>query len=253
MPPETDRDLRPVWADLHIHTVVSPCAEVEMIPPLIIRRARELGLGLIAITDHNTAENVQAVQLAAEGSGITVLPGMEVQTREEVHLLCLFDTLEQVLRWQEVVYARSSPLKNREEVFGAQYVVDEKGEYRYTNDRLLLASTSLSVDDVVEGVRQEGGLSIAAHVDRQAFGLLAVLGFVPPGLALAALELWHSLPDDTGLGGASLVGWPITHASDAHRLSEMRASTLVVVREPTIHELALAFRGQDGRKVKLLP
>jgi len=117
--PGRRRGFRSVWADLHIHTVLSPCAEVEMIPPLIVRRARELGLGLIAITDHNSAENVDSVQRAARGSGLKVLPGMEVQTSEEVHVLCLFDTLEQVLDWQECVFGSLPPLKNREEVLAA--------------------------------------------------------------------------------------------------------------------------------------
>ena len=84
-------------ADLHVHTVLSPCAEIEMIPPLIVHRALQAGLALIAVTDHNSAENVAAVIEAAEGTGLTVLPGMEVQTREEVHLTCLFDSLEQVM------------------------------------------------------------------------------------------------------------------------------------------------------------
>ena len=91
--------------DLHIHTVVSACAEIEMIPPLIVRRALELGLDLIAITDHNTAENVEAVQEAARGTALKVLPGMEVQTSEEVHILCLFDTSEQISAWQATVLA----------------------------------------------------------------------------------------------------------------------------------------------------
>ena len=93
-----------VVADLHIHTVASACAEVEMIPPLIVRRATELGLNLIAITDHHSVENVEAVQEAARPYGIAVLPGMEVQTREEVHVVCLFDSLDQAWQWQEMIW-----------------------------------------------------------------------------------------------------------------------------------------------------
>jgi predicted metal-dependent phosphoesterase TrpH len=88
-----DEVISPLLADLHLHTVLSPCAEVEMIPPLIVRRARQLGLGLIAVTDHNAAANAEAVIRAARGTGLQVWPGMELQTREEVHLLCLFETL----------------------------------------------------------------------------------------------------------------------------------------------------------------
>jgi 3',5'-nucleoside bisphosphate phosphatase len=91
-------------ADLHLHTVLSPCAEVEMIPPLIVRRALEAGLDLIAVTDHNAAANCAAVVQAAAGTGLAVLPGMELQTAEEVHVLCLFDTVEQALTWQGIVF-----------------------------------------------------------------------------------------------------------------------------------------------------
>jgi predicted metal-dependent phosphoesterase TrpH len=132
-------------ADLHVHTVLSPCAEVEMIPPLITRQALQLGLGIIGVTDHNSAENVAAVMEAAEGTGLVVLPGMEVQTQEEVHLLCLFDTLEQVLTMQGRVYNHLPDLKNNAEVFGAQFVVDSDGEFIRYNERQLLTTTSLSV------------------------------------------------------------------------------------------------------------
>ncbi len=177
-----------MWADLHIHTVLSPCAEVEMIPPLIVRRAKELGLGLIAITDHNSAENVGAVMRAAHGSGVTVLPGIELQTQEEVHLLCLFATEEQALAWQALVYACLPALRNRDDLFGAQYVVDETGELVRQNDRLLLTAAAFPLEEAVARVRELGGLPIAAHVDRMANGFMTNLGFVPPGLELAALE-----------------------------------------------------------------
>jgi len=250
----TDAALRPIWVDLHVHTVLSPCAEVEMIPPLIVRRARELGLGLIAITDHNSAENVEAVQRAARGSGVAVLAGMEVQTREEAHILCLFDAAEQALAWQETVYASLPQLKNREDVFGAQFVVDETGDYRHTNERLLLASSSLSVEEVVSGVRALGGLCIAAHVDRQAYGLLANLGFIPSGLALAALELSRLMPLEEALTRyPQLRGWPLVVSGDAHRLSEMCAHTLITCGEPSVRELEWALQGKAGRKIKLLP
>jgi PHP family Zn ribbon phosphoesterase len=133
---QTER-LRPYLADLHVHTVLSPCAEVEMIPPLIVKRASELALGIIAITDHNSAENVAAVIEAAESSDLTVLPGMEVHTREEVHLLCLFDSVQQALNWQEFVYAHLPPLRNNENLFGPQFVVDASGDLIRHNERLL--------------------------------------------------------------------------------------------------------------------
>jgi len=245
--------LRPYLADLHVHTVLSPCAEVEMIPPLIVRRARELTLGIIAITDHNSAENVSAVIEAAQGTELTVLPGMEVQTREEVHLLCLFDTVEQVLDWQEVVYEHLPPMKNRAEVFGAQFVVDATGDFLHYNDRLLLTSASLSVEEVASGVEERAGLCIPAHVDRPSFSLLANLGFVPQGASFAAIEVTgHTSTRELRQRHQGLAEYAIIRSGDAHRLDEMINSTVLTIEQPTIAEIFMAFQSQKGRKVKVL-
>jgi len=245
--------LRPYFADLHIHTVVSPCGEVEMIPPLIVRRAKEVGLDLIAVTDHNCADNVGAVIEAAADSGIAVLPGMEVQTREEVHLLCLFDTIQQVMRWQRVVYEALPSRKNPAEVFGPQFVVDATGEFIRHNERLLLTSTSLSVEQVVEGVNREGGLCIAAHVDRPSYSLLVSLGFIPSGLDLAALEVSPRITvEEAKERFPQISGWPLIVSSDAHRLDEMNAYTMLILEEPSIAEIRMAFAAQGGRGVRIL-
>jgi len=225
-----------------------------MIPPLIVRRAQELGLGLIAVTDHNSAENVAAVQRAAVGSGIIVLPGMEVQTVEEAHILCLFDMLDQVLRFQEIIYASLPALPNRADVFGEQYVVDETGDFVRLNERLLLVSSRLSVTEIVAAAIEHGGCAIAAHVDRQGFSLLANLGFIPRDLPLAAVEISRLTPPEQVVDRFPLLqGWPLITSGDAHRLIEMRASTLITMGQPSVSELKLAFQGQDGHKVKVLP
>ena len=153
--------------DLHLHTVLSPCAEVEMIPPFIVRRALDLGLDLIAVTDHNATHNIEAVQRAAAGTSLIVWPGMEVQTREEVHLLCLFDNNAAAFAWQQRVDVALPPLLNDAEHFGAQFVVDESGEFIREHTPLLLTSTSFSIEEVVAEVNALGGLAIQigrAHV-----------------------------------------------------------------------------------------
>jgi len=245
--------LKPCFADLHVHTVLSPCGEVEMIPPLIVQQARRIGLSIIAVTDHNSAENAAAVMEAAEGSGITVLPGMEVQTREEAHLVCLFDDLEQVYCWQETVYDHLPDEENLENVFGPQFVVDAAGRFIRRNKRLLVTSTSLSAEQIVEGVTHQGGLCIAAHIDRPTFGLLSVLGFIPPGLDLAAVEISSRLsPDEAYRRFPQLVGRPVIVSGDAHRLSELVARTLLVVEKPSVAELRLAFEGSCGRSSKVV-
>jgi 3',5'-nucleoside bisphosphate phosphatase len=245
---------RYLMADLHLHTVLSACAEVEMIPPLIVRRARELGLELLAVTDHNAARNVAAVMEAAAGSGITVLPGMEVQSREEVHLVCLFDTLEQVLDWQEQVFAALPDRENDEAFFGAQYVVDAEGEYLETEERLLSISTALSVEQVVTGVRERGGMVLAAHVDRPSYSLVANLGFVPPGLEIAGIELSRRAEPAVALQRLpQLAGYGCVVSGDAHRLEEMTARTMFKVMEPVVAELVKALAGREDRRVEIYP
>ncbi len=245
-------DLKTYRIDLHIHTVVSACAEIEMIPPLIVHRALDLGLDLIAITDHNTADNVVAVQEASRGTALKVMPGMEVQTREEVHILCLFDTAEQICAWQATVYNSLPSTRNTPEVFGAQYVVNAMGDYLRDNERLLQTSVGMSIEKVVEGVRDLGGLPIAAHVDRPALSLLANLGFIPSGLPLAGLEISrrHTAESFRATYG-ELAHWPLIGSSDAHRLSDMAVRTEARIASRTVVELDLALKGVCGRQIRV--
>jgi len=248
--------MRSLLADLHLHTVLSPCAEVEMIPPLIVRRAQALHLDVIAITDHNSADNAGAVVEAAQaiaGSALTVLPGIEVTTREEAHMLTLFDTLDQVCRWQEIVHAALPPLDNNAELFGEQYVVDATGKYIRTEERLLATATSLSVEQVVAQANALGGICLPAHIDRPAYSIIASLGFVPPQLDIAGVEI-SSLTTlkKTVQWGAVWGRWGALLNSDAHRLSEMRARTRIHVAEPTVAEIRLALARKQGRQVDIL-
>lgn len=241
---------RTLRADLHVHTVLSPCAEVEMIPPRIVERALRLGLGIIGIADHNSAENVAAVMEAARGSELAVLPGMEVQSREEVHLLCLFDTLEQVLTMQGRVYNHLPLHKNRAEVFGSQFVVDARGRFLRENDRLLLTSTSLSVEEVVARVRGLQGLCIPAHVDRPSYSLLANLGFIPVGSDFPAVEISRQVTStEARTAFPDIADCAVIASGDAHRLAEMTARTAFQIEAPTIAELLLALTKHQGRGV----
>ncbi len=236
--------------DLHVHTVLSACAEVEMIPPLIVQRAVALGVNAIAITDHNCVANVAAVLEAAQGSGLVVLPGMEVQSREEVHLLCLFDTLEQALAWDEQV-ARALPnLENDPDLFGAQYVVDATGEYLRTDERLLATSTSMSVEQIVAAVNNLGGLCLPAHVDRPSYSIFSNLGFIPPTLPIAGVEVSvNTTPADARVRFPQLSRYGIVVNGDAHRLNELVARTQIWVEQPAISELrlALAVREEEAQ------
>jgi hypothetical protein len=244
--------LRPYRADLHVHTVLSPCAEVEMIPPLIVRAAAECGLALLAITDHNASANVAAVQQAAAGSGVTVLPGMELQTREDVHVLCLFDTLEQCEAWQARVAGCLPNRPNDPEFLGEQFVVDATGDFVRREEQLLLTAADIGFDEAVLAVRALGGLAIPAHVDRSAFGLLAHLGFVPPGLPVEAMEISRFVtPGEARRRFPQMAGYALVQNGDAHRLDEIWADMSLTLGAPTVAEIRSALFGEEGRHVSL--
>ncbi len=207
-----------VRADLHIHTVLSPCATVEMIPPLIVERALDTGLDLIAITDHNASANAGAVLEAARNTGLKVLPGIELQTREEVHLLCLFDTLEQLRIWQAQVDAALPALRNRPETFGEQFVVDAVGDFVRREERLLLVSADIRLENAVARVNALGSTAIPAHIDRPANGLIGLLGFVPKNLPVAALEISPNISAAAAQTRFRLPEIPLIRGSDAHWL-----------------------------------
>ncbi len=140
-----------------------------MIPPLIVQQALSSGITLMAITDHNASANIQAVQQAAAGTDLVVLPGMELQTREEIHSICIFDSLDQIRDFQKWVDGILPNLKNQPDYFGEQFVVDSTGDYICTEPRLLLTSTTVSIDEAWQKVMDLGGILIPAHVDRKSF------------------------------------------------------------------------------------
>jgi PHP family Zn ribbon phosphoesterase len=233
-------------ADLHVHTVLSPCAEVEMIPPLIVREALERGIHLIAITDHNATGNIRAVMEAAQGTGLTVLPGMELQTREEVHLLCLFDTLEQTETWQKVVDSVLPERSNNPEFFGEQFIVDASGEFIRREERLLIVSAEIGLDDAAAQVHALGGFAIPAHVDRKAFSLISNLGLVPPGFE--ALEISrHLKPDEAAIHYPQIRGYPLIQNGDVHRLDDFLGVCEFNIEAPSLSEIRMALKSIAGR------
>jgi PHP family Zn ribbon phosphoesterase len=239
-------------AELHVHSVLSPCAEIEMIPPLIVREALQRGIDLIAVTDHNASANVGAVVEAARGTGLSVLAGIELETCEAVHVVCLFDELEQLEAWQSVVDSRSPDLDNDIEYYGEQFVVDATGDFVRREPRLLLASTEISVREAIEGVTELGGIAIPAHVDAPKYSLLEALGGVPPDLGVEALEISRNLDPALAVERhPQLRGYPLLQNGEVHRLSEFLGANRLELAAPTIAELRLALRGEEGRSLAL--
>jgi PHP family Zn ribbon phosphoesterase len=165
--------LREYRADLHIHTCLSPCASLDLSPQRIVERAKAERLDIIAITDHNTAKNVQAVMELGEREGLKVIPGMEVQTREEIHLLSLFPGGSSITFWDEEVYQHLPDVKNDPEFFGDQPVVDFEGNILHFEERLLINSLDLSLEEVKHRVEVKGGLIVPSHFDKGSFSLIS--------------------------------------------------------------------------------
>ena len=252
-PTETDQqvDLNILKLDLHIHTVLSPCTEIaDMTPRAIVRTALERDLDMIAVCDHNSARNVAATGRAALGSRLTVIPGMEICSVEEVHFLGLFPTNEAAAEAQEEVYGHLFGV-NQESVFGCQVVVDEFDLVEDLDNRLLISSTTLRAEKVVDLIHGFGGLALACHIDRHAYSIFNQLGFIPSGLKLDALEVSRRTDfDSVRKRYHQCADYVLVTSLDAHYLEDIGAAyTLVKMAEPTFEELKKALAREDGRQV----
>ena len=236
--------MRTYTADLHIHTCLSPCGQLTMAPEKIVSAAMRCGIDLIAVTDHNTAGMVDVVAQVAAGSGLSFLYGIELQTREEVHLLAYFDDPVSCHRFSDVIYEHLPQRENDPAFFGDQVVVDVDERIVRFEARLLLNSLDLSLEEAVECVLSHGGLPVPAHVDREPYGLMAQLGFRPAALCFPLVEADAAvLPD--GFRGSTLL-W----GSDAHRPREVGTRmTQFVMERPSIEEMRSAAAGIGGRSV----
>lgn len=240
--------MREFNADLHIHTCLSPCAELEMSPRNIVREAKRKGLHVIGICDHNSAENVPAVEKTAAREGIKVIGGMEVTSREEVHILALFDVVEKLFSLQEIVHENLHGT-NDEKLYGEQVIVNEEEEVIGFSKKLLIGSTDITIDRLVDLIHERDGLAIAAHVDREGFGIIGQLGFIPEGLSLDALEIVEPSKRDT-IPQKDV--FPFITSSDAHTLENIgKRYTTFLMKDVTIEELRKCLCGEDGRGVRI--
>jgi 3',5'-nucleoside bisphosphate phosphatase len=236
--------------DTHVHSCLSPCAELDMHPAALVAAAMERGLDALAVCDHNSAENAAAVQRAGRKVGLAVWPGMEITSAEEVHILGLLPSVEAALALQEQVY-ESLPGRNDERVFGLQVIADEHAEVIGFSERLLCGATTLEIERVVEAIHLARGLAVASHVDREGFGIFGQLGIIPAGLPLDALEISRrSAIPDARKQFAPQGEFPLVYSSDAHVPKDIGCGvTFALMQEPTIEELRRALIEADGRFV----
>ena len=178
----------PLFYDLHIHSCLSPCGDDAMTPADLVGMAAVKGLDVIALTDHNTCRNCPAAMYHGANYGVTVIPGMELTTVEEVHVICLFPTLEDALAFDALVYERLMPVPNREEIFGKQQIMDKEDKVTGTVENLLINATSISFDDAFSLAESYHGSAYPAHVDKASTSLISNLGFIPPGSTFSCAE-----------------------------------------------------------------
>lgn len=211
-----------------------------------------MGLDIIAVTDHNSAENVIAAKKAAAHTDLTVLAGMEITSSEEAHILALFDDVERIEELQETVYDNLLPGVNDEKRFGDQIVVNEKEEVLDFNQRLLITATELTAHSIVNTIHSLGGLSIASHIDKDIFSIISQLGFIPDDLKFDALEMSPGIDREKAEQLFMLYNsYTWMSSSDAHHLRDIgKRTTGFFMKEPTIKEMALAIKNINGRGVE---
>ena len=243
--------LRRLKADLHVHTCLSPCSGLDMSPREVVNAALQKGLDLIGICDHNSAENVLAVKTAGMRNGLMVLGGMEVSSSEEAHLLVFFDDDDDLLSFQDFIY-QHLPGLNDEHSFGLQVIADDEDGVSGFCERLLIGATSLSASAIVEAARSAKGQSlvIAAHVDRESYSLIGQLGFIPPALALDAVEISRHTTTAAAIDRfPDCRRYPVITGSDAHHPDDIGTRYFsLTVEDGSIEEIKKALAGKDGRK-----
>ncbi len=175
--------------DLHLHSCLSPCGDMDMTPNNLVNMAKLLGLDVIALTDHNTSLNCEAAMKVGEEIGLLVIPGMELTTSEDIHAVCLFPTLEKALEWSDYVDNHRIKIKNRSEIYGDQVIMNENDEPIGEIEHLLIPATNISIMNAHELVRGFGGVCYPAHIDRDSLSILSVLGEIDESCGFTTLEL----------------------------------------------------------------
>lgn len=234
-----------VAVDLHIHSALSPCSDNEMTPNNIVNMALLKGLDVIAVTDHNSLENYDAISQCAKEINIIAVPGMEMETREEVHLVCLFPNKESALKVQERINSLLPRIKNREEIFGKQIIMDADDNITGYYEELLITAVDMSIDEAVAMVQDVGGAAIPAHVDRTSYSVISNLGMVPDHLSFQYLEISKNCNvEEFVLKHPELCKYKFIRSSDAHNLGDiLERESFLEIDDLSVEALIRELRG----------
>lgn len=205
------------YYDLHIHSDLSPCSACDMTPNNIINMSLIKGLDIISVTDHNSAGNLRAVMELGNKTGIKVVPGLEVTTKEEVHVLCYFKELDNAIEFGNIIYNSLPFIKNNPEIFGEQNIYNSKDEITGTLEKLLINASQYTIEDIFSIVKKYDGVMIPAHINKMTNGILGVLGFMPINLRIETVEVYSKMP----INGKIAVKYKVIYNSDAHQLVDI--------------------------------
>ena len=247
-------ELKKYNADLHIHTVLSPCADLEMTPIKIVNRAKEMDLQIIGITDHNSTLNAKLVKQLGQKEEILVLTGAEVTTREEVHCLAFFDKDEQLDEFQEYLEKHITKISNPEGHFGYQPVVDENDNIKELIPYFLTAALNMGIAEIQKKVHDLDGIFIPAHVDRPLFGIFGQLGFIPENLEFDALGITRNIdPNHARKHYVLEDNISLLYNSDAHFLQQIGTIySKFNMEKLNFKEVKMALNQQDNRFVEII-
>jgi len=235
--------MRQIRADLHIHTLLSPCGSLEMTPREIIARAKARGLDMIAISDHNSTLHCELTVALGAKAGITVLRAAEVTSAEDVHSLVILPDEAARASFQQWLDSRSEKIPHNPDIFGDQVVIDENENIIAEIKYFLTAALKASIDEVEAAAHRHGALFIPAHIDRPSMSITSQLGFIPDDLYIDAVEVVGRTPE---------ILYPVIRNSDAHIPEHIgRRYTDYMMESPSFGELAMAMRGESGRHIIL--
>ncbi len=237
------------FTDLHLHSCLSPCAEDEMTPWNIVGMASLKGLDVIAVTDHNSALNLPDAMEAGRALGVQVIPGMEVTSKEEVHMLAYFQSLEEALAFGEVIYAHLPDVKNNPGLFGRQVLMRDGDIQSGELERLLISATDFSVEKLCGLIEEHHGIAVPAHINRGNNGMIGALGLMPmlPLYPVVEVSPWVTCPEYARKGRFVL------HSSDAHRLEAIQEKEFFLeTEEKTAEGVLRALREEAHRRNVML-
>lgn len=221
-----------LYYDFHLHSCLSPCGDNEMTPYNLVNMAKIFGYDVIALTDHNTCLNCRSAMKVGEEAGITVIPGMELCTSEEIHCVCLFPDIEKAEAFSSYIRGTLPPVKNREKIFGEQIIMDARDGILGKEELLLTTASGVSIDALPELVTEYEGVCYPAHIDRNSYSIISSLGDFSPDLRVNCFELTPDADENEYFAKyTSTRGKLVIRSSDAHYLENMRVPQFCIEAE----------------------